>query len=174
MPLAVANLVARPAPIPVAVTPDVHPVPAPALPITRTGEQLGHNLVIGIGRLIGKKCAQFIACGRQADEVEVDAPQQNRPGRRRIGGEAVFSALGIKEMVNGIAQGRFGVERGNRWPLDGLERPVIPGIGLRLLVQRGGQSRGNPLAQGGNFRGLQGLALRRHTLLKILAGDARE
>ena len=75
-------------------------------------------------------------------------------------------------MVNGIAEGRFEVERGNRRPLDGLERPVIPGISLRLLVQRGGQSRGNPFAQGSDFRGLQGLALRRHTLLKILAGDA--
>ena len=62
--------------VPVAVSPDIHPVPAPALAIMRAVEQPIDDLLVGVGRFVGQKSLHFGARRRQADQVEIDAPQQ--------------------------------------------------------------------------------------------------
>ena len=68
--------------VPVAVPPDVHPVPAPALAVLGAGQQPVDDLLVGVRRRVGEEGVQLLAGRRQADQVEVDAAQQGVRLRR--------------------------------------------------------------------------------------------
>ena len=100
---AVAQLVDRPAPVPVAVPPDIHPVPAPALAVTRTGQQFVHDLLVGVRRVVGEEGVQLVSRRRQADQVEVNPAEQHFffGGRSRL--QAALLMFGGNEGVDRIA-----------------------------------------------------------------------
>ena len=66
--LAVPHLLAEPEPV--GVSPDVHPVPAPAFAVVKALEQSIDGSSVGIGSRIGEVFVELLAGGRQADQVE--------------------------------------------------------------------------------------------------------
>ena len=58
-------------------------MPAPTFAVTRTGQQPVDDLFIRVRRLVGQKSVQLFARRRQADQVEINSPQQDVLGRRR-------------------------------------------------------------------------------------------
>ena len=82
--LHVADLFAQA--VPVAVAPNVHPVPAPALAVMRVGQEPIDDALPGIGAFVVEKVAKLRDGRRQPGQVPVDAPQQGwlvRLGQRR-------------------------------------------------------------------------------------------
>jgi hypothetical protein len=71
--LAVAQL--RTEAVPVAVSPDVHEVTSPALPVLRRGEQTVHHARPRGVRRVLEKCRDLRSRRRQTDEIEVNSPQ---------------------------------------------------------------------------------------------------
>jgi len=61
---------------PIAVTPHVHPVPRPALAVARVAQEPVHDALVGVGCGVGEEGVQLLACGRQAEEVEVNAAEE--------------------------------------------------------------------------------------------------
>ncbi len=102
--LAVAHLGAQ-AP-PVGIAPDIHPVPAPALAVLRRRQQPIHDLLVGIRRVVGDEGGLLVAGRRQPDQVQVDAPQQERLVGGRLLTEPALLAFGGQESVNRIADPR--------------------------------------------------------------------
>src|SRR5439155_26537929 len=102
MRLAVTDLAAVAPAGPVAVTPDVHPVAAPALAVLRTLEKAIDDLLVSFRVAITEKGVQFLGCRRQADQIEVDAAQKDGAARLRPGFQAVPFVEGGNERVDGI------------------------------------------------------------------------
>ena len=65
MSLAVTDFVNASTSIPIAVTPDVHPVASPAFAILRASKQSVNDFLKSIGGLILQECVQFRACWRK-------------------------------------------------------------------------------------------------------------
>ena len=62
----------------VGIAGDVHPIPAPAFAVLRRGQQTCRRLWRTLpGESSGHKGSHVLRSGRQADQVEVGAPQQN-------------------------------------------------------------------------------------------------
>src|SRR5439155_16252201 len=77
MRFAVANLVAAAPARPIAVTPDIHPVPSPALPVARVVQQAVNDLFVGVTRLVAFKRRQLFRRWRETDQIEINAAQKN-------------------------------------------------------------------------------------------------
>ena len=99
--LAVANLAAKA--VPVAIAPDVHPVPAPALSVARTGQQTIHDLLVGVRRPVAQKGSHLFLCGRQSGQIERHASQQHPlvGGRQRL--QLPLFVLGCDKGVDRVA-----------------------------------------------------------------------
>ena len=59
--------------VPIAITPDVHPVPAPALAVLRAGQQVVDHALVGVRGGIGQKLPELRGRRRQSDQVQVHA-----------------------------------------------------------------------------------------------------
>ena len=152
MRLAVPDLLAGA--VPVAVAPDVHPVPAPALTVARAGQQAVHYRLPSRGRAVGEEGVNLLARGGQAREVERNAAQQ----RVAVGGFGRSAQKG----VNGV--GRAGGDGG---PAHGRKRPVRLGLNLPGKAC----SRADPSGQSGQLRLAELGAAQRHAGLFTVRGE---
>ena len=111
MRVAVAGLLAQP--IPVAVSPDVHPVPPPALAMTRAASSRSTTFSCAFGGVISEEGVESCRVGREADQVEVDAAEPEVPGDRWGRLETARCVSSRQEGVDRIAgpgcRGRAGV-----------------------------------------------------------------
>ena len=73
--LAVAELLVEPPPI--AVAPNVHPMPCPTLAMPRVGEQSVHSGFIPIPRHVIFRRRDFLSTGRNADEIQPQTAHQH-------------------------------------------------------------------------------------------------
>ena len=73
MSLAVTNFIDAATAIPVAVTPDVHPVSSPALAVFRSGEKSVDDGFISTLGLIVQKVMELNLCRRNPDQVEINS-----------------------------------------------------------------------------------------------------
>src|SRR5262245_10530809 len=89
--------------IPVAVTPDVHPVSAPAFAVAGTGEQPIDDFFVPVRGRVLEGGVQLVARGRQTDQVKVYAAHQDGPGGLRPRRETALLVLDRDEGINGIA-----------------------------------------------------------------------
>ena len=151
--LALADL--RLVAVPVAVPPDVHPVPAPALAVLRRGEQAIDDRLV-----VRQLVAQLLRRRRQADQIEIDAPQQQVRRRFANRRQLQLGVLGGDEGVDRIGgPGRVGDVR-HRRPNRLLERPVIRlALHLRPAVRAPASIQA---PQHGDLLFGQRLAFRRH------------
>ena len=81
--LALAHL--RRVAVPIAVAPDVHPVPAPALAVVRTGQQAIDHVFVGVGRRVGQELAQLgraSAAGRSGRDTRAATARSWPPAAR--------------------------------------------------------------------------------------------
>ena len=53
----------------------------PAFPVLRRGEQFIHKLFVGIGRFIVQEIVELCFGGRQANQIQIDAPRQGELAR---------------------------------------------------------------------------------------------
>jgi len=67
----------RTATIPIAVTPDVHPVTGPPLAISGRRQKPFDHALVRIRRILGKKVPQLVRRRWHANQVEIHPPQQN-------------------------------------------------------------------------------------------------
>ena len=84
--LAVADLLAPAGPV--AVAPDVHPVPSPALAVTRTGQQTIDDLLVSVGGFVGQEGMELV--GRRA----ADRSDRGRAGAGAPAGSLRAEASG--------------------------------------------------------------------------------
>src|SRR3954467_3332002 len=143
--LAVANLIAAAPAGPIAVAPDVHPMPSPALSIARILQKaIDHFLISGFGRVLFKR-QLLLGCGREANEIEVNAAEQD--GFRSFGArlETALLMFGGNERIHRIAHPSCIFHPGHRGLLDAIQRapPIraqilrklfLPRLGLRQLL----------------------------------------
>src|SRR5207244_4034648 len=54
----------------------VEPMPGPALTVPRRSQQTIDDRGKGVGRFVVEERAYFLGCGRQAGQIEGDAPQE--------------------------------------------------------------------------------------------------
>ena len=92
-------LVARP----VAVAPNVHPVPAPAFAVGGMCQQFVHHPFIGSGGSVLEKRRPLFRRGRQPDEIKVNPPQPNIPRRFRTRLQPALCLRRCNEGINRIA-----------------------------------------------------------------------
>src|SRR5688572_12627095 len=92
-----------PQPPPIAIAPDIHPMPAPALTVLRTFEQPRDDLVMRLERLIGRERFEFFGGRRQANQVERHPPQPDALVGFRLRRDAALTMLAGDESVDRIA-----------------------------------------------------------------------
>ena len=131
-------------PRPVAVTPDVHPMPAPSFPVAGTGEQSLHNLCIPLVGRLRRELLQLRRRGRDADEVQVEPSQQDVRRRRIQGDQSALLVPDGKKRIDRVAA-PSGVCRWHRGLCDRAERPVGKsihpmGFGRRCVGRHRGQN----------------------------------
>jgi hypothetical protein len=142
--LAVTELFAEA--IPIGVPPDIHPVTRPAFPMPLTAQQFVDDAFPGTIVL------QLFDSGRQADQVEVEAADLQRPRGQWLGLQPLLPAVCCQESVDWIGpHRRIGVfQRGHGGVCDWAEGPMIPGIdGHRFLGSLG--ARFDPAAEDVDF-----------------------
>ena len=107
--LAVADLLAPAGPV--AVPPDVHPVPAPALAVPRAGQQAIDDLLVGVGDCVGQEGMKLVGRGRQAGQIEVQPAQEHRPARLGPRRQAARRVLGGDEGIDRVSDPAAGTGR---------------------------------------------------------------
>ena len=110
-------------PGPIAVTPDVHPMPAPTFPVPGAVQQTLHNFPIArVGRL-RREFLQLRGRRRHTDEVQVEPTQQDARRRRIDGNQAALLVSDGQKSIDRITD-PSGVHRWHRGLCDRSERPV--------------------------------------------------
>src|SRR3954447_4124694 len=99
--MAVANLLAQS--VPIAVPPDVHPVPSPALAVAGVGEEPVDDLRFGIRRTVGKEGLALATRRRQADQVEGNPTEPEVLAHRRARRQAAGLVAGGEKGVDRVA-----------------------------------------------------------------------
>ena len=123
--LCVADLRAQA--VPVAVPPDVHPVPAPALAVMRVGQQPVDDPLPGVGPPVVEKVAQLGHRRRQADQVPVESPELGRLVRLGQRFEAAMLSVVGEKGVDRVRERGVRDSRGGP-PCGDLEGPVAARI----------------------------------------------
>jgi hypothetical protein len=156
-------------PVPVAVAPDVHPVPAPPFAVLRAGEQTIDGLLISVLGGVGEEGSQRLARRDQPGQVERDAAKEFRLVCPRSRRQADPTMLRAQEGVDRIhARGRTGNARPDRWS----KRPVVARVARGLLAPRGLCARLDPGSNRGDLLRIERLALRRHARRRLGRNDA--
>ena len=122
----------------------VEPMPCPTLAVLRPGQQLVHDFAIGFRRLILQKPPLFLGRRRQADQIEVDAPQQRPPIGRGRGPDSFFFQPRQNEAVDGRPHPSAIAHARQFRTADRLKRPVLRPLGfadalIRVRSQHGGR-----------------------------------
>ena len=158
----------------------VHPVTSPALAIMRTGEQSVDEPFVSVRRLIREELGDFLASGRQAEQIKREPADQG--AAVRFGGwlEMLFLEPGEDERIDRVP-GPVRHRRINERDAcihDWFERPPIAAAGW--LAGGAGfvcgalagirRTHDDPLAEVGDNRRRQ-LGLGRHRLDAIGGGD---
>ncbi len=99
--VAVADFLAEA--VPVAVTPDVHPMPAPSFPVPRAGQEPIDGTRIGIGGAIGQEGADLLPRGGEAGQIQGDSSDERLARGERARTDAVGGVLGPNKGVDGIS-----------------------------------------------------------------------
>ena len=160
-------------PVGVGVARHVQPVAAPALAVVGRIEQLVDEPLPGAALGVGQERLHLLAGGRQADQVEIGAPQQRQAVGPRRGGQAGVLPRGFEEAVDRVIERLRGRHR--RLPRV-PERPVVAGARRQLVVLERGQRVGgrrhlagvpvrplvDPGADRGELRVAQRIAGHRH------------
>ena len=81
----------------------VHPMPRPALAVTRCREQAVHDTLVCLRRLIREKRVNLLRRWRQADEIEINPAEQGAFVRSRRRLQPAVSELRVNESVDGVA-----------------------------------------------------------------------
>ena len=154
---------------PIAVTPDIHPMPAPALTILRTVEQPRDDAVVCFGRWIGHECVEFFSCRRHTNQVERHAPQPDSPIGFLLGRDPMLEMFAGNESIDWISLpagllDRWLLDQRDLRPHGGLEGPMIARVPFRLLIRWSLCVLFNPVLQRRNLIGLQRFTFRRHPL----------
>ena len=143
-----------------AVVRHIQPVPPPALPVARRGEQAVHQALIGVWRAVAYKRVDF--CWRRRQAVEVEAEPANERGAVRLPRWAE-SLLGEHRGDKAIDLVRAPGRRwlGHRGPHEFAERPPsrIPRLVAHRALRRAG---GDPTLQQSDLRRRERRADRRH------------
>ena len=108
----------------IGVAGDIQPVPAPAFPVERGGQQAVHDGLEGAGRVVRQERFGVGLGGRQARQVEGGPAQQGQLVGGRSGLEIPLLQLGEQKSVDrALRPIRVPRLRGNR-VARGLERPI--------------------------------------------------
>ncbi len=78
--------------VPIAIAPDVHPMPAPTLAVLRARQQAIHDTLISVRGQITRECTQFGRRGRKSHKIQVHAPQEHVFRRWRTSAQSVAAA----------------------------------------------------------------------------------
>ena len=81
---------------------DVQPMPPPALAVTRVSKQPVDFLPVGVGVGITGESMHLLGSRGQADEVEIEAPQQEPLRGRRSGSQLPALQLGQDEGIDRV------------------------------------------------------------------------
>src|SRR5947207_229078 len=87
---------------PIAVTPDIHPMAAPTLPVLRTVKQPRDDLVMRVWRLIRQERGNVLGRRRYANQVERHTSQPDAFVGFGLRDERMFAVLGCNERVDWI------------------------------------------------------------------------
>ena len=172
--LAVAELIPQAPPI--GVAPHVHPVAPPALAMARIGKESIDEGLVPVGGIVGQDRLQFLRLRWQAEEIEMEATDENLAGGFRLGGDPRPLPRCLEEGIDRIADSlRMGDAR-HRGADARPESPMLARVGLRDLVSRRRATGGDPGFQGFDLIGRKGLAftLRRHALGRVGVDDPRD
>ena len=129
--LAFAHFLAKAGPV--AVTPNIHPVPAPALAVTRAGQQAVDDLLIRLTGCVGQESVQLRPCRREAGEIEGHAAQPAVPGRLWTRLEPPRFVLGGDEGVDRVSHPGTVTDHRQRRSLHLLKR--MPLVRLAILLE---------------------------------------
>ena len=129
---------------PIAISPDVHPMPRPTLAMTWIVEQAIDSVLIPLRVDVVFKCSDLCGRRRNADQVEMQATQQD--GSRCFGLrlEAMLLVRLSNEGIDRIAYPCSIVDDGHIGAHHGLKRPMRVWIGLGPLIGRRRCSGGDP------------------------------
>ena len=100
--LRIPHLVAIRPPRPVAVTPDVHPVPPPTLPMPRIHQQPLHQTFIGTRSIVFQKRPALGRRGIQSHQIHEDSAQKHFPGGFRSGLQPARRTVLFEEYIHWI------------------------------------------------------------------------
>src|SRR6187431_362912 len=136
VPLTILYVTSSSPTIPIAVTPQVHPMSAPALAVCGSGQQAIDDLFVGfVGSVIQERFDLFRRWGK-TDQIEIDASQQGRFVCFRHRLKAPLLVLGGYEKINWTAEPGLILDLGQRRPLRGLVRPMITAMQECFLFMR--------------------------------------
>jgi hypothetical protein len=170
--LAIAELVIE-AP-PVAVAPDIHVVARPAFAVARIMEEAFGGLGVGIGVGIGEEGVDFFAGGREADEIEEEASEEDEGRGIWLGGKGMGLVILGDEGVDGIADpegiGGGGDGRSGRWE----KGPMGAGVRFGEFIFWGWGTGGDPVLEELDLGWGEGFAFVAggHAVIGIFFGDA--
>ena len=117
----------------------VEPVPAPALAVSRRGEQAVHHSFESLRRTVGDESLHFFRSGRQARQVEGGAAEQRDLIRRTTRLDAFGLQFRQNELIDRVADPRLLLHYGR-----GLVGNLLKGpeFALALGERIGGQQQG--------------------------------
>ena len=124
--LAVANLVAVGPAGPVAVTPHIHPVAGPALPVARIVQQPIHDPLVGLWGCVDQKRALFLGRWNEPCQIQIHPAQQYFAARLGSRLESARVLFFRDEGIDGIPAPAGVPGLGHGRPLHGVERvPLV-------------------------------------------------
>src|SRR5262249_15806165 len=118
-----AEVVVAPVFVAVGVAPHVHPVPAPALAVMRTGQQASAELFIPLLGFVVWGWLQLLTCRRQTDQIEIDSTDKDVPRRLPLRLQTALLVLGGDECIDRVLDPGSVLHFGRSWPLYDFEWP---------------------------------------------------
>ena len=101
MRLAVPKLIAE-AP-PVAIAPDVHPMPRPTLPMPRIGKQSVDHALVPVRRTVTKRRLQLLRRRWQTDQIQVQPADEHHARRIGLRLQSLLGEAALQKCVDRVA-----------------------------------------------------------------------
>ena len=111
-------------PRPVAVAPDVHPMPTPAFAMAGAGQQIFHDREVTLFSGLRGVLRQFLRCWRNPDQIHVDPPEQHMWRSGLLRDQAMRGMLSGEKGVDRIPNPRLVRRHRDRRLHDWTERPM--------------------------------------------------
>ena len=172
--LTVAELIPQAPPI--GVAPHVHPMTPPALAMAGIGEESIDEGLVPFGGIVSEDRGELLGLGGEAEEIEIEATDENLAGSFRLGGDPRPLARCLEERINRIPDPLRGGDLRHRGAVARPESPMLARVGLRDLVGRCRAAGGDPGFQGFDLLGRKRLPFpfRRHALGRVGVDDPGE